>query len=305
MEKKITPSTENVKCNFCNIVLSKKNLLRHTDKKHKGKLTQSSIILSRGQTKLIPGQAKAMTNDTKDTKLAANTINSNLAELEDTLVKVTLNSDDDISSDMPREGVCSDVNNKDKVGTVSSNNKFSTDCGNILDPEDNGSSLIEEISNDFREIFSEFKNFVTDMMGNSIKNKSIIYKKEIFEKSKNDMPESLETNLVPNCSKISMCKDVQQLLEILPEQGFNFCEEQNLVMCVLCNQSVNPNVRPRDKMVGIFTFDLSKYVSDMEKDPSKQPRNFINLKSRLVTHEQESQIHLGLKEKNIFREERV
>ena len=44
----------------------------------------------------------------------------------------------------------------------------------------------------------------------------------------------------------------------------------------------------------MFTFDLSNYMTDIEKEPSKQPRKFLNLKTSLIKHEQESQIHLKL-----------
>ena len=69
-------------------------------------------------------------------------------------------------------------------------------------------------------------------------------------------------------------------------------------MCVLCNQMDNPELKKRDETVGRFNFDLSKYVSDIEKEPSKQPRQFINLKHNLAKHEQESEIHLKLKERS-------
>ena len=45
-------------------------------------------------------------------------------------------------------------------------------------------------------------------------------------------------------------------------------------MCVLCNQSVNPDDGPINGKVGNFKFDLSKYMSGIEKDPSEQPKYF-------------------------------
>ena len=84
-----------------------------------------------------------------------------------------------------------------------------------------------------------------------------------------EIQESLEASEVQDPSTFKICKDANQLFKILLDRGFEFYEEENLIMCVLCNPMDNPNLRrKRDNRTGMFTFDVSKYMSDVEKEPS-------------------------------------
>ena len=117
--------------------------------------------------------------------------------------------------------------------------------------------------------------------------------------STNDL-KSENRNSLQNSELIQNCRDANQLINILPEREFEYDEEQSLIICTLCNESSIPcaSARLKKNKVGIFIFDLHSYYMDLEQDPHKQPRNFINLKHSMISHEQGSRLHLSLKEKS-------
>ena len=39
-------------------------------------------------------------------------------------------------------------------------------------------------------------------------------------------------------------------------------------------------------------------MTEVEREPTKQPRMFVNLKSNLINHELESKLHVSLKQKD-------
>ena len=142
---------------------------------------------------------------------------------------------------------------------------------------------MKEIASSVIEIKSSFAEFISSFAGQAIDEKTV---PDIDVKD-----DSSDT-----AHFIFNCKDARQLIKLLPGRGFDFDEELGLITCVACNKASAPNIRVRDNKVGIFSFDISLYLSEVELEPSKQPRAFLNLKQSLVKHERESQIHLGLKE---------
>ena len=120
-------------------------------------------------------------------------------------------------------------------------------------------------------------------------------KESLYQNVETNFPDAMES--LPSSSTIVSCKDVNELFKILPDKGFHYDEEEGLITCIICNQANTPNRRLRDNKVGIFSFDLQSYLTEVELDPKKQPRRFVNIKSNLFQHEKESQIHIALKEK--------
>ena len=158
-----------------------------------------------------------------------------------------------------------------------------TDSEIIHDPIVTVVDGIKGIANDIKEVVScvnEMKNNFTDMVTNISVSKLLFSEKENSEKPKDTLLKSEEINSFQDYSAIFICKDAKQLLKILPERGFEYYEEQNLIMCILCNQSSTPNVKVWENKVGFFTFDLSSYMLEVEKEPNKQPRVFLNLKKK-------------------------
>ena len=62
-----------------------------------------SLVLSKGQSKLIPGRAKFIVNDIEDSNTDKYSLNTKLYVLEDTFHNVTLSSDDALLNDLPKE----------------------------------------------------------------------------------------------------------------------------------------------------------------------------------------------------------
>ena len=99
-------------------------------------------------------------------------------------------------------------------------------------------------------------------------------------------------------------KDISELQKKLKDLGFSYDPEAEQFSCNICVQNPEPARRMYDGRRGIFSFDLASYQSDLQLEPGKQPRIFINLKKDLSRHIQRSQIHLDLKEK-LLEEEKV
>ena len=87
-----------------------------------------------------------------------------------------------------------------------------------------------------------------------------------------------------------------------PRKRIKFNDEQNLIICISCNQTSTPHSRLGNKNVGVFTFDLHSYMTDFEQNPKIQPRRFVNLKKNIVNHETKSQLHLSLKERDYLND---
>ena len=123
-------------------------------------------------------------------------------------------------------------------------------------------------------------------------------RKEMIEYSSDmDIPSSVQVPGGDDYSVLFACKDFDQLLQVLPERGFDYDEEFGVLGCTLCNQTKSArNIRLRDSKVGVFRFDLEAYRAALAIEPNKQPRIFLNLKKILVKHEQESQVHKSLVE---------
>ena len=67
----------------------------------------------------------------------------------------------------------------------------------------------------------------------------------------------------------------------------------------MCNDHINSDIRLSNN-TGVFLFNFSKYMTEVEREPTKQPRMFVNLKSNLINHELESKLHVSLKQKDYF-----
>lgn len=282
VSSKPSKSLEKVNCKYCKQSLIKKNLKRHTQYHHPGKIESYSMILPGGQSTLVksfPGIAKPKVVDTIPSEQASNPI---LAELEDTLERVKLHNNSDA---IKSESV--EVNSKDKQ---------CIDSEKFLDPKN--TSLIQELAVDIKGMF----NTITEMIENLSMNKLVLGKTEIPDNSKTKTLESVDTRLLEDSNAVNDCKDAQQFLDVIQGRGFKFYEEQNLIMCDICTQSNIPDVSQRENKVGVFTFDLHKHMSDLEEDPDKQPRRFLNLKYNIISHELKSQLHLSLKEKSYLKE---
>ena len=305
------PSQEKVKCFWCNHEGRKDNLKKHHDLKHPGKELKWKHILPDGQSslfKLFPGRANSIVPETQPPSAEECHPSSHLSDLgvfggtsadvaEESYDAETLNNDD--TTETPRKRFCS---GDFKSAGASGGNSGGRD---IADNENNhektvSGGAIEGIVKDLKDVvssMSDLKNNFTDMVARFTE-KLVVSEKEASEDSRKS--ESLEIEPIIDSSAVFNSKDLYQLLKILPDRGFDFDEEIGLVTCVLCNQSSAPNARLRDKKVGIFSFNLDLYMSEVELEPKKQPRMFINLKASLVKHERESQIHLSLKEKSVL-----
>ena len=281
-KKKTAPNWEKVKCYWCDTPIVSRNLKRHTKVLHPKKYPKSTRILSVGQSRLFPGRAKAIVNDIQDSNLDTNILESDLAELEDTFDNVTLNSNENLSTETHQKDLCSSDTRENKSENLKSIDKDCTDSENILKSTDGGA--LDEISKDIKEVFSvmsELKNNFTGMMASFIGKQLVVSEKKRFEKPRSVLLESLEIN--PAQDSFHKCKNPQQLLKILPQRGFIYLEEVEEIKCVLCTQSNTyanyPNVRQTGyKKAGVFKFKMPSNMLDEEEDPKKQFRDFVNIK---------------------------
>ena len=63
------------------------------------------------------------------------------------------------------------------------------------------------------------------------------------EKSTLNILKPVGRNSHQNSEIIHNCKNAQQLLKLLSEMGYDFDEEQKLIICNLCNQFITPSER--------------------------------------------------------------
>ena len=283
MSSKTTKCMEDVICGYCQQKMMRKNMKRHTQHHHPGKTEKYSSILSAGQSTLVsllpvPGRAKPKVVDTLSTNQVSTPI---ISELEETFENVTLNSEDE---PIKREH---DVN---------SNDKKCIDSENIIDSKN--TSLTHELLNDIKGAIK----VITGMLVNLSENKPVLEKTEIPKKSNTKVLDSMDTQLIKCSNEIKNCKDVQQLMEMIQELGYKFYEEESVIICVDCSQASTPSVSQISKKVGVFSFDLASYMLELENDPNKQPRIFLNIKKKIAEHELNSQFHNNLKEKKHLQE---
>ena len=91
-----------------------------------------------GQSRLFPGRAIAIVNDIQDSNLDTNILESDLAELEDTFDNVTLNSNENLSTETHQKDLCSSDTRENKSENFKSIDKDCTDSENILKSTDGG-----------------------------------------------------------------------------------------------------------------------------------------------------------------------
>ena len=198
------PSLEYVQCYYCDLIQRKNNLKRHIDVKHKKKRFRWRVVVSQGQSSLlerVPGGAKAIVTDIQCSNSVENINNPIMAEIEERFCNVSLNRDNE-DPPTPTRIVYSHDTEDNKIS-------------------DGG---IEGIKSDFREVASEIKNSVSDIMA---KFTEILFVREIERPniSKPEMLASSETNPDQDTHLIKECTSADQLLNILPNRGFQFNEE--------------------------------------------------------------------------------
>ena len=287
------PSQEKVRCFWCEQTGRKDNMKKHHDLKHPHREFKWRQIIAPGQSSLrnhFSGQAEKVTHISETDNESPNNVSENTIE------------DKNESIESPRKRFCS--------GNDWENNAVLDVEDIVVDTADTETSGgVTGMVRDFKEIVesvSELKNDFVEMLA-SFRARLVLgpdSEKEGDESKVSDQMQQEGSPLTPIESSINIfaAKDLEELQMKAKELGFNFDSEAEQFTCSICIQDPEPTLRLRDGKVGIFSFDVVSYDRDVSVEPSKQPRNFLNLKKNLAKHLQKSQIHLKLKEKVLMEE---